>query len=190
MDYLLWLGITLGSLVLFGLIILVWYLVTINIFKQTSKQAKTAMLDIDELIINKHNLLMQMIELVKRHLPDFAKSLAQMQKIPSSLGTDSIALKQDISNQVSKAMKSIYKQLDQQPEVKTDNTIKIALDEWIVMEESLQMARRVYNSSVSSFNRKIVTFPTSVVAKIKKYKRIDFFEADITLSKETEDIED
>ena len=55
------------------------------------------------------------------------------------------------------------------------------------VEESLQSTRKLYNKNVSNFNHKIVAFPSNIIAKMKKYKRKDFFEADILLTKEEVD---
>ena len=46
------------------------------------------------------------------------------------------------------------------------------------VEEHLQGARRAYNSNVSLLNRKIVTFPTSIVAGMSGIHAEEFFEAE------------
>ena len=46
------------------------------------------------------------------------------------------------------------------------------------VEEHLQGARRAYNSNVSLLNRKIVTFPTSIVAGLSGIHAEEFFEAE------------
>ena len=43
-------------------------------------------------------------------------------------------------------------------------------------EEHLQAARRLYNAAVSSYNQRIVSFPSSVVASSKGMKKRDFFQ--------------
>ena len=47
-------------------------------------------------------------------------------------------------------------------------------------EEHLQAARRLYNSNVSLYNQKIVTFPYSVIAGIHGMHKADFYETEET----------
>ena len=53
------------------------------------------------------------------------------------------------------------------------------------VEEHLQAARRLYNSNVSIYNQKIVTFPSSVIANSKGMTRKEFFNAE---DKKREDV--
>ena len=55
------------------------------------------------------------------------------------------------------------------------------LDEKVAImdtEEHLQGARRAYNSNVSELNRKVVSFPTSIVAGMSGIRSKEFFEAE------------
>lgn len=45
-------------------------------------------------------------------------------------------------------------------------------------EEHLQAARRLYNSNVSLYNQKIVSFPYLIVAKLHGMKKASFYETD------------
>ena len=47
------------------------------------------------------------------------------------------------------------------------------------VEEHLQAARRLYNRKVSEYNTKIEQFPGSFIANQMKYKKAEFFEANV-----------
>lgn len=187
MGNILWLWITLGSSALIGLSILVCYIFIINNFKLLQKQIKVSMLDIDESILGKYDLLTQTVELTKRKLTDYAKEIGLMAEIPNVAASDTLIRKQELSKIVSEAMQGIYNQLEQQPELKQTKEIELILNRWIVMEESLETVRKIYNDNVSQFNHKIATFPFIIVAKLNNLKRVDFFEADIIISKKQAD---
>ena len=55
------------------------------------------------------------------------------------------------------------------------NTLQKAIAD---VEEHLQASRRFYNANVSSFNQKIASFPTSLVAGMKGLRQESFFAAD------------
>lgn len=46
------------------------------------------------------------------------------------------------------------------------------------MESQLQAARRIYNMEVTSFNTKLETIPTNIVASILGFKQKELFEID------------
>ena len=74
------------------------------------------------------------------------------------------------------------------PDLKTSENFKILQQSITDVEEHLQAARRLYNANISSFNQMIVTFPTSIIAKIKNLDKKEFFEVD-NLKKEDIKIE-
>lgn len=187
MDNLLWLYIVAGTIVLILVIIWVWYLIDANNFKKNKDNIEDLMVDIDEIIMNKHHLLNFMIEQTKRSLTIEAKILNEMLEISVISNTDSVEQKQDISFQLTQSMHMLYEMITDREDLKTSKEIKEKLDEWIILEESLQSTRKLYNKNVSNFNHKIVAFPSNLIAKMKKYKRKDFFEADILLTKEEVD---
>lgn len=178
MENLLWLWITLGSLCFIGIVVVIWYIITKQHFLKLQKNIKDSLTEIDELILKKYNQLLQITELTKSELTEFAKELAQFREIPNFASTDKIDIKQDISNQVSHAMKSILEKLKSHLKLKKDNEVNALVDQWIVTEESLEVSRKVYNRHVSNFNRSVHMFPPSLIASIKKYKRQDFFETE------------
>ena len=63
------------------------------------------------------------------------------------------------------------------PEIKADDHFRILQKSIVDVEEHLQAARRVYNANVSRYNQVVLSFPSSVVAKINKYSELEFFEA-------------
>ena len=64
-------------------------------------------------------------------------------------------------------------------QLKADTQFTLLQNQTADCEEQLQAARRVYNSNVSIFNQKRVTFPSSIVAKrIGFTSDLEFFKAD------------
>ena len=53
-------------------------------------------------------------------------------------------------------------------------------------EEHLQAARRAYNSNVTIFNTKVVTFPSSIVAGNMGLSKRDYFEAETSKRQDVE----
>ena len=64
------------------------------------------------------------------------------------------------------------------PDLKANTTFIKLMDGVSEVEEHLQAARRLYNSNVSHYNQKLVTFPSSLVGGWKKLTKRAFFEAE------------
>ncbi len=70
----------------------------------------------------------------------------------------------------------LYAVAEQYPDLKASKnykTLQLAIAD---TEEHLQAARRLYNANVSSYNQKLVTFPSSIVANSKGFTKKEFFE--------------
>ena len=87
-------------------------------------------------------------------------------------------------NDANKAMSENYKNLlavaENYPELKSSETFTTLQKAILDVEEHLQAARRLYNSNVSIFNQKLVTFPSSMIASSKGLTKKEFFEAEET----------
>ena len=60
------------------------------------------------------------------------------------------------------------------PELKSDTTY---IDELAGSENRISTARKDYNEVVRSYNQRIVTFPTSILANMFGFTKADYFEA-------------
>ncbi|MFA6370914.1 MAG: LemA family protein, partial [Bacilli bacterium] len=50
----------------------------------------------------------------------------------------------------------------------------------VEVEENLQAARRFYNGNVRMYNRKVIVFPSNLVARHRGFGSEEFFEAEDT----------
>ena len=65
------------------------------------------------------------------------------------------------------------------PQLGADESIRRLMTESTMIEKEIASARRLYNSNVSIFNQKRVTFPSSIVANSIGFKEnLKFFEVE------------
>ena len=81
MEKLLWLWITIGSLIFIGLIIVFWYLIITKQYKKIRHQINISMLEINELILSKRDLLEQINQQTNKLLKSNKKDIENMLKI-------------------------------------------------------------------------------------------------------------
>ena len=84
------------------------------------------------------------------------------------------------NKKMSDNLQKIYALAESYPELKSSENYNTLQKSIADVEEHLQAARRMFNSNVSIFNQKIVTFPTSIIANMKGLTKKEFFEAEET----------
>ena len=62
-------------------------------------------------------------------------------------------------------------------EIKADEHFRMLQKSIVDVEERLQASRRIYNANVSRYNQVVLSFPSSIIAKINNYSELEFFEA-------------
>lgn len=89
-----------------------------------------------------------------------------------------------------KAINKIFALAEAYPELKSSDQFLKLQEEINDENEQLAAAKRIVNSNISILNQEIVSFPTSIVAKIKNMGEIEFLsEEDLDLKKSLDDID-
>ena len=157
------------------LLIIIWYIGTLNGLRQTKVKIQEAVSGIDVALTKRYDVLTKMV--------DVAKSYATFERATI---LEAIKLRRGMSmterNQAANAMEQAARELnflaENYPQLHSNENFRQLQVAIMDVEEHLQGARRAYNSNVSLLNRKIVTFPTSIVAGLSGITSEEFFEAE------------
>jgi len=180
MGDLMWLWITLGSILIVSMALLTWYFVILSVFNKICVETKYILQEIDEVIEKKQVVLDQLMKLLSHQLNvEIKKEISQMDlKVQQS--KDLINEKEMISDNLSRMVQIIQDKVLNDLDLSKNSKIQTYLDEWTILEESLQVIRIAYNSKVSKYNRQVVGFPTSIVARLNHLNRLEFFESNLS----------
>ena len=160
--------------------IVAWYIVTMNWFRQTKVKVEEANSGIDVALTKRYDLLTKALASVKGYAKHEAETLSKVIGMRTgNINELSLDEKSKLNAQLSEVQRGINVVVEQYPQLKADTQFTLLQNQTADCEEQLQAARRVYNSNVSIFNQKRVTFPDSIVAKrIGFTKDLEFFKAD------------
>ncbi len=179
MGNLMWLWITLGSVLFASVVLLTWYFVILGVFNKICVETKNILIEIDEVIEKKQVVLDQLMKLLSNRLnAEIKKEISQM-ALKVNQSKDLIHEKEMISDNLSLIVRLIEEQVIDDVELSNNTHLQTYLDEWTILEESLQVIRIAYNSKVSKYNKQIVGFPTRIVAKLNHLNRLEFFESNL-----------
>ena len=160
--------------------IVAWYITTMNWFRQTKVKVDEANSGIDVALTKRYDLLTKALAAVKGYAKHEAETLSKVIGMRSgNINELSLDEKSKLNAELSEVQRGINVVVEQYPQLKADTQFTLLQNQTADCEEQLQAARRVYNSNVSIFNQKRVTFPDSIVAKrIGFTKDLEFFKAE------------
>lgn len=96
---------------------------------------------------------------------------------------DTISEKINLDNQIANKMGQLMVNVENYPQLKSDQTMIQAMQTYSEVEEHIAAARRFYNSAVNDLNNSVEIFPSSVIASALNIKAYPFFEAEESAKK-------
>lgn len=131
--------------------------------------------DIDVALTKRYDVLTKMIEVVKGYSKYEQETLFKTIELRSHM---TIQEKNAANQAMGENFAKINALAENYPELKASENFKTLQKTIADVEEHLQAARRFYNANVSSYNQKLVTFPSSIIANSKGLTKKDFFVAE------------
>lgn len=169
--------LVIGIIVALVIILIIWYISTVNHLNRTIVKIEEADSGIDVALTKRYDVLTKMMDTVKAYAKHEKETLFEVINLRKGMTLE----EKNIENaKMSHNLEKIHVVVENYPELKSSDNYKQLQQSIIDVEEHLQAARRMYNSNVSIFNQMIVTFPTSIIANSKGMAKKDFFEAEAT----------
>lgn len=157
------------------LFILIWFVSTSNSLNRAVVKIDEADSGIDVALTKRYDVLTKMVDTVKGYAKHEKELIVETIKLRKGM---TIQEKSEVNNKMNDAFSKLNVVAENYPELKASENFAVLQQSIADVEEHLQAARRLYNANVSSFNQMIVTFPTSIVASMKKLIKKEFFEAE------------
>lgn len=157
-----------------------WYISTMNWFRRTKVKVDEANSGIDVALTKRYDLLTKALASVKGYAKHESETLSKVIGMRTGNIKDlSLDEKSKLNAELNEVQRGINVVVEQYPQLKADTQFSLLQNQTADCEEQLQAARRVYNSNVSTFNQRRVTFPSSFVAKRIGFREdLEFFKAD------------
>ena len=170
-------GVIEASLVVLALVLLGWGVVSYNLLVRDRHRVAQAWSDVDVQLKRRHDLIPQLVEVVKRHA-GFEQSVLEnvtalrnrgvAEASPSRLGEVETALSAGVQRLI--ALAEAY------PDLKASQSFVNLQTNLTDTENQIQFARRYYNGAVNNLNTRIETFPDLVVARLFAFRPAEYFE--------------
>jgi len=169
-------------LLIVAVVLLYLYTLYVALIKKRNK-LREASADIDVQLKKRYDLIPNILNMASKFMAHEKELFEQIVKLRSE------ALKQDfrahpsermeIENALNSKLKDFWVNVENYPELKSNQTMVQAMQTFSDAEEHIAAARRFYNAAVNDLKNAVEIFPSSLVAKLVNVKAdMPFFAAE------------
>lgn len=164
------------------LIFIVTYLWYVSLVKKRNT-ALEALSGIDVQLTKRADLVPNILKIAKRFMEHEKSLLTEITELRTQLShnynkVDPSAVKEHLvqAERLNDKMSTLMVNVENYPELKSDNTMLQAMQTYNEVEAHISAARRFYNSAVSELNTAVEIFPGSIIASMASIKVMPFYE--------------
>ncbi|RQV96589.1 LemA family protein [bacterium] len=159
------------------LIVLFWGVGLYNTLVRIRNQVKNAWAQIDVQLKRRHDLIPNLVEIVKDYMSYEQETLQKVIQARSmAISAQGVQKVSQTENMLTGALKSLFAVVENYPELKANENVMRLQEELTSTENKIAFARQYYNDSVMTLNNKTEVFPSSIIANSFGFKREEYYE--------------
>ena len=168
-----------AGLILLGIVIVIalWFVVAYNGLVRMRNEVKNAWAQIDVQLKRRHDLIPNLVEVVKDYMGFEQETLQNVTKA-RNLAMQAGGPKESAAAEagLSRALGNLYVVMENYPDLKANQNVLQLQEELTSTENKIAFARQYYNNGVMRYNTKTEVIPTNIVANMAGFKKEEFFE--------------
>jgi LemA protein len=143
-------------------------------------QIENAWSQIDVQLKRRLDLIPNLVETVKGYAAHERETLENVIRARNAAiaAPDTPNAQADANNQITGALRQLFALGEAYPDLKANQNFLALQEELTATEGRVAYARQFYNDSVLDYNNKLQQFPTMIFARMLKFERREYFEAD------------
>lgn len=167
--------IVLAIIVVIALYVLVQY----NGLVKVRNRIENAWAQIDVQLKRRHDLIPNLVETVKGYATHERATLeAVITARNAAMGAQGVAGKAAAENGLSGTLKSLFALSEAYPDLKANQNFLNLQEELTGTEDKIAYSRQFFNDEVRSYNTRIQSFPTNILAKRFAFAQREYFQTD------------
>jgi LemA protein len=169
-------GIVVGVIVVLIVLVLVFMY---NGLVRLRNRIDNAWSQIDVQLKRRYDLIPNLVNTVKGYAEHEKSTFeAVTQARANAISAQGPAQQAQAENVLSGALKSLFAVAEAYPDLKANQNFLNLQEELTSTEDRIAYARQFYNDSVLSYNNRIQTVPSSVIAGMFNFEKREYFEGD------------
>ena len=162
------------------LLILFWAVANYNYLVRVRNHCQESWSDIDTELKRRYDLIPNLVETVKGYATHERETLAAVvearNRAVASTGSPASQAKDE--NVLVGSLRQLFAVSERYPNLKANENFLKLQAELANTEDRIQAARRFYNANVRDLNTRIEIFPSSVIAGLFNFRKMEFFEVE------------
>jgi LemA protein len=149
-----------------------------NSLVRKKNDVENAFASIDAMLKKRYDLIPNLVETVKSYMKHEKSLLNELTELRTKAVSGEISdnEKVEIENKIVKGISGLMVAVENYPDLKASQNFIQLQGAWNEVEEQISASRRAFNAAVTSYNNKVETFPSNIMAEIMGYKRKALFE--------------
>lgn len=140
-------------------------------------QVKNAWRQIDVQLKRRHDLIPNLVELVKDYMDyeqeTFQQVVEARNRAIAAKGPDEAIPAEGL---LSGALTKLFALMENYPELKANENVKQLMEELATTENKIAFARQFYNDSVMALSNGVQSFPSNIIAGLFGFKEAKYFQ--------------
>ena len=166
-------------LILLGIVVVLvlWFVAAYNGLVNGRNQVKNAWAQIDVQLKRRHDLIPNLVETAKGYVAHERGTLEAVTNArAAAMKAQGAGQAAQAEGLLGSALSKFFAVAEAYPDLKANQNFLAIQEELASTENKIGFARQFYNDSVMSYNTKIQSIPTNIVAGIGHFEKAEFFE--------------
>jgi LemA protein len=162
-----------------AVLLAVWPVTSRNRFVRQRTLVDESWGDIDVELSRRHDLIPNLVETVKgyaTHEREVLETLVRARAEAAAHREDRPAAREGFEETVTRALQSLLARVEAYPDLRASSSFLDLQRQLTLTEDRIAAARRFYNGNVRSYDTRVQTFPSNLVAAVFGFRSRDFFE--------------
>lgn len=166
-------------------ILIFWFVGMYNGLVRLRNQVKNAWSQIDVQLKRRHDLIPNLVETAKGYMKHERETLEGITNARShATQASGVANQAKAEGELSGALSRFMLVVENYPDLKANQNFLSLQEELSSTENKVSFARQFYNDQVQTFNTKIESVPTNIIAGMFNFKTAEFFEIETAAERE------
>ncbi len=162
-------------------VLLIFIAATYNGLVVLRNRVKDQWAQIDVQLKRRFDLIPNLVETVKGYTKHESETLENVVKARNTfLSATTPEDEMNANGELTKAVSKLFALQESYPDLKANTNFLELQEELQATEEKIASARQFYNDTVLTYNNKVETIPSNIVASLFHFKKEAFFEANET----------
>lgn len=161
--------------------IAVYSVLLFNRLVRTRQMTEEGWSGIDVQLKRRADLVPNLVETVKgyaAHESALFEEIARLRSQVVRIDTGKVAERGQMEGLLSGALGQLLALAEAYPDLKASDSFRDLLEQLVLVEDEIQMARRYYNGAARNLNVMVESFPSNLIAGMFSFTHRDYFEID------------